>query len=45
MTSGSLWNYYGDDINNSAHENNDTNNYRINNKKLKKVNLLSMRQK
>ena len=30
--SGSLWNYYRDEINDSANENNDANNYRINNK-------------
>ena len=32
-TSGSLWNYYRDEINDSANENNDANNYRINNNK------------
>ena len=32
MTSGSLWNYYKDELNHSANENNDTNNYRINSK-------------
>ena len=32
-TSRSLWNYYRDDINYSANENNDANNYRINNNK------------
>ena len=31
--SGSLWNYYRDKINDSANENNDANNYRINNNK------------
>ena len=30
-TSESLWNYYGDKIYDSANENNDANNYRINN--------------
>ena len=29
--SRSLWNYYGDEINDSANENNDTDNYGINN--------------
>ena len=32
MTSGSLWNYYRDKINDSAYENNDANHYRVNNK-------------
>ena len=32
MTSGSLWHYYKDELNHSANENNDTNNYRINSK-------------
>ena len=32
-TSGSLWNYYRDEINDSDNENNDANNYRVNNKK------------
>ena len=31
--SGSLWNYYRDEINDSANENNDGNNYSINNNK------------
>ena len=31
--SRSLWNYYGDEINDSANENNDTDNYGINNNK------------
>ena len=30
---GSLWNYYRDEINDSANENNDANNYRTNNNK------------
>ena len=29
MTSGSLWNYYRDEVNDSANEKNVTNNYRI----------------
>ena len=32
-TSGSLWNYYRDEINDSANKNNNANNYRINNNK------------
>ena len=33
MTSRSLWNFYEDKINDSANENNDANNYRINKNK------------
>ena len=33
-TSGSLWNYYRDKINDSANKNNDANNYKINNNKI-----------
>ena len=33
MTSGSLWNYYKDEVNDSASEINDANSYRINNNK------------
>ena len=33
ITSGSLWNFYRDEINYSANENNDASNYRINNNK------------
>ena len=33
MTLGSLWNYYRADVNDSANENNDANNFRINNSK------------
>ena len=33
MTSGSLWNYYRDEVNDSANENKDANNYRVNNNK------------
>ena len=29
MTSGSLWNYYGDEVNGDGNENNDAGNYRI----------------
>ena len=32
-TSGNLWNYYRDKINDSANKNNDANNYKINNNK------------
>ena len=32
MTSGSLWNYYKDEVNGKANENNDAGNYRVNNK-------------
>ena len=31
MTSGSLWNYYGDKVNDDANENNDAGNYRTKN--------------
>ena len=34
MTSGSLWNYYKDEVNDSAEEINDPNNFRINNNKI-----------
>ena len=30
MTSGSLWNYYRDEANDDANENNNADNYRIN---------------
>ena len=33
MTSESFWNWYRDEVNNDAIENNDTGNYRTNNKK------------
>ena len=33
MKSGSLWNYYVDEVNNDANKNNDAANYRINNNK------------
>ena len=32
VTSGSLWNYYRDKVNNDANENNDANNYIMHNK-------------
>ena len=33
MISGSLWSYYRHEVNDSAYENNDADNYRINNNK------------
>ena len=33
ITAGSLWNYYRDEVNETANENNDTNNYKLNNNK------------
>ena len=33
MTSGSLWKYYRDELNDDTNENNDANNHRINNNK------------
>ena len=33
MTSGSLWNYYRDEMNDDANENNDAGNHRKNNNK------------
>ena len=33
ITSESLWNYYRDEVNDSANENNSANDYRINNDK------------
>ena len=33
MTSGSLWNYYKDEVNDNANENSPADNYRINSKK------------
>ena len=33
MTSGSLWNYYRDEVNVDANENNDVGSYRVNNNK------------
>ena len=35
MTSGSLQNYYRDEVNDDANQNNDAGNYRINNNKYK----------
>ena len=34
MTSGSLWNFYRDEVNNDANENNAAANYRINNNRV-----------
>ena len=36
MTSGSLWNYYRDEVNDDANENNDAGIYRVNNNKTRK---------
>ena len=33
MTSGTLWNYYRNEVNDSTYENNDANNFRINSNK------------
>ena len=44
MTSGSLWNYYRDEVNDAANENDNANN-KINNNKTIEVNLLNIRQK
>ena len=33
MTSGNLWNYYGDEVNDDENENDNANNNRINNHK------------
>ena len=35
MISGNLWNYYKDEVNNDANEDNDAGNYRINKNKTK----------
>ena len=44
MTSGSLWNYYRDEVNDAANENDNANN-KINNNETIEVNLLNIRQK
>ena len=44
MRSGILWNYYRDKVNDSANENNDANNYRINNNKTTASKPKSIRQ-
>ena len=44
MTSESLWNYYRDEVNDAANENDNANN-KINNNKTIEVNLLNIRQK
>ena len=44
MSSGSLWNYYRDEINDNEYKN-DANEDMINNKKTRQVNLSSVRQK
>ena len=43
-TSRSLRNYYIDEVNDSANENNDVSNYKRNKNKQRHVNLLSIRQ-
>ena len=45
MTSGSLWNYYRDEVNDDANENNNASNYRINNNKTTTGKFLNIRQK
>ena len=44
MTSGSLWSYYRDEVNDAANENDNANN-KINNNETIEVNLLNIRQK
>ena len=44
MTSGILWNYHKDEIDDDANENNATNNRINNNQAVTKVNLLNIRQ-
>ena len=44
MSSGSLWNYYRDEINDNEYKN-DANEDMINNNKTRQVNLSSVRQK
>ena len=44
MSSGSLWNYYRDEINDNENKN-DANEDMINNNKTRQVNLSSVRQK
>ena len=45
MTSGNLWNYYRDEVNDSADENNDANNFRINNNKATKCEYFEYKSK
>ena len=44
MSSGSLWNYYKDEINDNENKN-DANEDMVNNNKTRQVNLSSVRQK
>ena len=44
MTSGSLWNYYRDEVNGDVYETN-TGGYEIDNSRKEQVNILSTRQK
>ena len=44
IKSGSLWDYYRDEVNNDENEIHDSN-VRINNKKQEQLNLLNIRQK
>ena len=44
MSSGSLWNYYRDEINDNENKN-DANEDMVNNNKMRQVNLSSVRQK
>ena len=44
MTSRSLWNYYRDEVNDSADENNDANNFRINYSATTRSKSLSIRR-
>ena len=44
MSSGSLWNYYRDEINDNENKN-DANEGMVNNNKTRQVNLSSVRQK
>ena len=44
-TSGSLWNYYRDEISDFDHKNNDANNYSINNNKTTTNKSYDIRQK
>ena len=45
MTSGNLWNYYRDEVKDSADENNDANNFRINNSKKTKCKYFEYKSK
>ena len=45
MTSGSLLDYYRDEVNDASNENNDAGNYRINNNRQQQGSLLNVKQK